>query len=58
MGLDFGATGYDYVGICFYGENSGGTMEIDNVSVVPEPASLALIAAGLLTLPARRRKSR
>jgi len=57
--IDFG-TGFDFVGVLFYGENGGGTMEIDNVqyAAVPEPSTIALTALGLVcvVLGLRRRQ--
>jgi len=54
--IDFGATGFDFVGLSFYGENQDGAFILDNVQfssnlVIPEPTSIAiwsLIGVGLI----------
>lgn len=50
--------GFDNLGVLFYGENSGGLMEIDNVQFmfVPEPATASLAMLGLAGLMLRRNR--
>lgn len=55
--LDFG-TGFDYIGVLFYGENGGtGQMVLDNVQVsaVSEPATLALLGMAMFGFGAFRK---
>lgn len=58
VNIDFGA-GYDNIGVYFYGENSGGILEIDSVTLteVSAPASLGLLGFGLLACLISRRKT-
>lgn len=65
--IDFGATGFDFVGVSFYGENQDGAFIVDNVqfgsaiAVVPEPTSIAiwsLIGFGLAGFGFRRYRRR
>ena len=60
--VDFG-TGYDFIGVLFYGENgAGGIMQLDNADFVieeqriPEPATLSLLSLGGLALLRRRKR--
>lgn len=57
VNLDF-ASGYDNIGVLFYGENDtpDGLMQIDNVQFVPEPTSFALLSLGGLLVARRRHK--
>lgn len=60
--LDLGA-GYTYVGVAIgisafdrYGGTNGETVSFDNLQVVPEPSSTALLGLGGLALILRRRR--
>ncbi len=59
-GIDLG-TGYDLVIVGFYSKTyetpDGDFLGIDNVSIVPEPTSLALLGVGIAGLAFRRRRS-
>lgn len=61
VNVDF-QSGYDFVGVLFYGENGGnGVLELDNVlfklpdNAIPEPATAALALLGVGGLLMRRR---
>ena len=64
VNVDFGLTGYDNVGVMFYGSFGGvtgqdsGYFDLDdvNLSVIPEPTTTALLGLGGLALILRRRK--
>lgn len=62
--LDFGM-GFDNLGVLFYGENSGGTMQLDNVqfqiqsaAAVSAPSTLALLGLAGFGLGVFRRKTK
>jgi len=62
VNVDFGA-GHDFLGVLFYGENSGGILQLDNIqfsqaqAVIPEPSTLLIwtLLASLGIAAARRR---
>ena len=58
LDLDFGTSGYDNVALWMYGAR-GGSMSIDNVDItlVPEPATLALLGLGGALMLGRRRRA-
>lgn len=54
--FDLGGTGYDQIAVGFVISATGGTFGVDNLTVVPEPGSMALIGLGLGALLTRRRR--